>query len=485
MALRGKNRRVSTIYKLGRSQATLDFVDVDVRTDTGVFISPRALAIDTSDWGDGCVSLVQSFFETVLAKIKGGDNAGAEALLTQLREPNETHLGLSAGRSQGRALGTESAHYVWGALSNSEAAKSGLLRDLEDTVLLIPGIGVDIVSDITTNIIRAPLIEYTQEQCRQLGIPMTQGVASGPLWHPTQRTWINKFVEMPITKEGKLLFVPKAIVRRSPLYDIQEYYRHYMLEHMIQEELKAGSSFVHLLKNGSRRVYKSDLIDVFGQDKNAVIKQTFKYPDVLDRYREEKDKVPFLPLSHEELAIVENDDSPDWDALLSAVLAIPAGKADADAYEKAIEALLTALFYPELSSPSYQHKIHSDRKRIDIRYTNMAAAGFFWWLAQNYSAPHIYVECKNYASDPANPELDQLSGRFSPSRGKVGLLICRTFNNKARFLERCRDTANDHRGFIIALDDDDLSTLVAARKADSQAYRQWPLLKRRFDDLID
>lgn len=75
-----------------------------------------------------------------------------------LREPNETHLGLSAGRSKGRALGTELARDVWKALSQSEAAKSGLLRDLEDTILMVEGISVDIVSDMTTNIIRGPLI---------------------------------------------------------------------------------------------------------------------------------------------------------------------------------------------------------------------------------------------------------------------------------------------------------------------------------------
>jgi hypothetical protein len=226
LAGRKRNQRVSKVYKLNRSQATLDFVDVDVEWDTKVFISPRALTLMQTDWGDGCVTLVQNFFETVLQRIKDGDNAGAEALLQELREPNETHLGLSHAKSRGRALGDESAHDVWRALSESQAAKSGLVQDLEDTVLLIHGIGVDIVSDVTTNIIRGPLIEYTQEQCRQLGIPLIVGVPSGPMWHAGQREWINKFVELPVPKGNKLLLVPKAIVRRTPLYDMQYYYRH-------------------------------------------------------------------------------------------------------------------------------------------------------------------------------------------------------------------------------------------------------------------
>jgi hypothetical protein len=479
-----RNQRVSTIFKLKRSQATLDFVDVDIERDTRVFLSPRALTLMQTDWGDGCVTLVQNFFETVLHCIKNGDNAKAEALLQELREPNETHLGMSQGRSRGRALGDESAHDVWSALSQSAAAKSGLIHDLEDTVLLIHGISVDIVSDITTNIIRGPLIEYTQEQAKQLGIPLTQGVPSGPMWHPGRGEWITQFVELPMTKTGKLLLVPKAIVRRTSLYDMQEYYRHFMLAHMQREELKAGSALVTMLKNGPK-VHKSDLIEKYGGGKQAVIDQTLKYPDVLDEYRKERGKRPFLPLSHEDLQSVEGEKPTDWDALLNAVVSLDTGAEHAGAYEKAIEALLTALFYPDLVHPVYQYEIHRGRKRIDIKYTNMGGAGFFAWIAKHYTAPQLFIECKNYGGEVANPELDQLSGRFGRSRGEVGFLVCRRFDNKARFEQRCRDTALDGRGYIVVLDDNDLNALVEARKAEDEAsYREYPLLRQRFDVLI-
>jgi len=65
---------------------------------------------------------------------------------------------------------------------------------------------------------------------------------------------------------------------------------------------------------------------------------------------------------------------------------------------------------------------------------------------------YIPAECKNYSSDPANPALDQLAGRFSTKRGKFGLLICRKFDNKNLFIQRCKDTAQDGRGFIVPLD---------------------------------
>ncbi|WP_444460418.1 hypothetical protein [Rhodobacter capsulatus] len=65
----------------------------------------------------------------------------------------------------------------------------------------------------------------------------------------------------------------------------------------------------------------------------------------------------------------------------------------------------------------------------------------------------IMVECKNYSKDPANPEIDQLSGRFSVNRGQLGMMLYRTVDDYERLCARCRDTAQDGRGFMIALGD--------------------------------
>lgn len=48
--------------------------------------------------------------------------------------------------------------------------------------------------------------------------------------------------------------------------------------------------------------------------------------------------------------------------------------------------------------------------------------------------------------------------------------------------QRCRDAALDDRGFIIALDDDDLSILVEARKADGPEMFDYLIM--RFRELI-
>ena len=182
----------------------MSFVDVDIYGDAALFVSPRALRLLGDEWGDECVYLVQNFFQAVLAHIKAGRAQSAIELMTVLREPNETHLGLSRGKARGRGLGSQHAAELWAALSKSKAATSGLIQDLEDTVLLVQGVDVDIVSDITTNIIRRPLIEFTQETCAQYKIPMAAEVDSGPMWNPKAQAWETQYVALPVTDGGKL-----------------------------------------------------------------------------------------------------------------------------------------------------------------------------------------------------------------------------------------------------------------------------------------
>lgn len=475
--------RVSQKYKLGRTQPTLDFVDVDVRGDATVFVDPRALRLLPSKWGDECVALVQSFFKTVLHLIDSGEHRQARSLLQVLREPNETHLGLSRGRARGRAIGHESAHDVWEALSKSEAVKSGLLEDLEDTILMIEGVASDIVSDITTNIIREPLIQYTQQVARYYEIPLIPAVDSGPLWDPGQLRWYSELVALPVTKWGKLLLVPKVIVRRRMDYDVDEYYRYYLLEHLQQVELRANTELVHLLKDGRARVTKKALAEKYGTGKAAIVRETRKYPEILERYRQAKRQHYQPPLDHIDIALSEGTPAPDWDELLKAVRETPSGQEFFAQYEKAIESLLSTLFYPALANPQVQREIHEGRKRIDIAYTNTATTGFFNWLGLHYAASHIFVECKNYGKELGNPELDQMSGRFSPSRGQFGIVVCRQFEDKDLFVQRCRDTATDQRGFIIALDDLDLENLVNERKESDRLF-EFKLIRQKFETLV-
>ncbi len=480
--------RVSEYYKLGKKQPSLSFLDVDIQEDVKLFVNSRALRILGSDWGEHCTHLLQTFFSAVVDSIRVGQDQRALDILSMLKEPNETHLGLSRGKSDGRGLGPEKARQIWQSFRKSKAVKTGLLSDLEDTVLLIDGVSVDILSDIITNIIRGPLITFTQRVCEEYGIPLADEVDSGPVWNPVTLSWDQDYVRLPMPEEEKLILVPKSIVRIDMDYNVGKYYRHYIMERLKQEEMQSNSSLVHILKSkknkGKKKVYKKDLEAKYGSEEKAVsIKQTDLHPDLLAQYKADHSH-PTPALSHWQIADAQGTEPPDWERLVGNVAKITPGKKEAYQYEEAILDLLFAIFYPVLVDPETQTPIHDGMKRVDISFTNYARTGFFEWLARHYNCSHIFVECKNFGSEIGNPEIDQIAMRFSKSRGQFGIVVCRSVEDRQKMTKRCKAAATDGHGYVIVLDDQDLKDLVGDIKGRLLQRYDFSLIKKRFDELI-
>lgn len=479
--------KVSQYYGLSRGQAALKFLDVDIEKDLKLFLNAKAIRSLGTPWSDHCEELLSSFFNEVLQSIRAGDDSRALSLLTVLKEPNETHLGLSKGESDGRGLGPKKAKEIWEALRRSKAVKSGLLTDLEDTVLLIDGVSVDIVSDIITNIIRGPLIVYTQEVCADFGIPLVDNVSSGPVWNPKSLSWDVDFVPLPAPNNEKLILIPKEIVRLTSDYDVDAYYRHFVLEKLQAVEIEENTALVHVLKGkknrGKKKVYKTDLMAKYGTQKKAVIiAQTDKYPELLGQYKA-ANSLPSRVLSHQQIAEAQDEPPTNWDKLLNDVLKLAPGKKEAYKYEDSIQALMEALFYPSLVQPTSQTPIHDGLKRVDIDFKNGAQEGFFEWVGRHYIAPYVFVECKNFGSEIGNPEVDQIAMRMSDKRGRFGILVCRSVDNEKRLLKRCKAAADDGHAFIIVLQDKDLVDLVEAAKNQFTA-NLYELLERQFKKLV-
>lgn len=485
--------KVSEYYNLGQTQATLDFIDVAIKGDTNAYIEPRAIRRLEDDWAKGCVGLLQNFFDHLLDAVRDGNQKRGYHLLFGLREPNETHLGMSTGKPRGSSLGPGLIEKVWNRLTESEAAKTGLLNDLEETALVVREIDVDRISDVTTNIIRQPLIDYTQEMAEHYGVPIEQ-LSGGRTWDPDAGMWAQEtYASLPKTPVGPLLLVPKVIVRRRLDFNADEYFNHYILKSLGEEELSAGSGLVHVLKDGRERVYKKDLKKKYADPNSSQKEKNEKYtladPKILQQYRADKAKQEHRdpPLTFEDFERLAGSPLPDWGALLSAITTLKPGQDDATSFHRAVERFLTAIFYPSLTEPRIESEIHQGRKRVDIRYTNTGIGGFFGWAQKNYSPqPYCWVECKNYKADLNNDALDQISGRFSDKRGNFGLLVCRQFKKKPEFIARCRDTAKDDRGFVIVLDDEDLAQLVAVRKEDEidNGSRVFAFLADRFAEIL-
>lgn len=92
------------------------------------------------------------------------------------------------------------------------------------------------------------------------------------------------------------------------------------------------------------------------------------------------------------------------------------------------------------------------------------------------------IECKNYSKDLKNPELDQMAGRFSPNRGRFGIICCRSIKDKKLIIDSEHDTVIDNRGWIIHLTDEEIIELLEMRKK-SLSVDEYLISK--FKEIID
>ena len=221
-----------------------------------------------------------------------------------------------------------------------------------------------------------------------------------------------------------------------------------------------GSSLVRTYKSGEKYVTKKSIEEQEPAiDKEYLARFTESHPEVFKDF-----KLKTVNKIHKlEGAVLEELDANEvCNHLIKKLENVPPGTANASNYHNLIIGILELLFYPNLSSPKKEKEIHEGRKRIDIVFNNSAETGFFFTVPnQNATLPcnYVFIECKNYTGEVSNPELDQLSGRFSNRKGKIGILACRKLDEN--FLKRCADTYEDDRGLIIPIEDADLKEALS------------------------
>lgn len=453
---------------------------IDGRTIRAVSSLKKREGTKDDLWAAQASEHIRTFFKEVMEALRSGDEMRAENLMSHLSEPKETFLGISRGSPNGRGLGRGQSRQLILAMRNSRAFISGLLSDLSEMALYVEGVDRDKISDLTTNIIRELLVEYTQQQCDLYEIE-TQNYSGPSFWDPSLKNWRSHHVQLPYIDDSPVILVPKYIVRRKLSIDSQEFYNKQITDFLIAENLRANSSLVQTIK-GKKVVTKSAVREQHPKTKSYIADMVADHPDLLELYKSIATRhKAMMTFADEEISIHALCLS-----LADAFLHIKAGKAEANEYHRFIMGALTALFYPDLIQPHKKWEIHDGRKRIDIVYTNSSESGFF---AQRRNDPMmnantVIVECKNYSADIANPEFDQLLGRFDNNRGKFGIITCRSVDNQKLVDSKCKDASSRGRGYIIVLTDSDIIEILR-KKAALREPEVGILLFQKFRKLLE
>lgn len=473
-------QRFSEYFQLPQN-IDFDFVDIYAYQDIPLFLDPYGISAMGSKWARECENQIATYFQYLIDSIRTGDKRTTARLLGALHEVDEVGLGYSSGEPSGRGIGQKQAKEIQLAFETSAAAKSGDIKDIADCALMIPGINRDKISDITSNILKTQLIEFTQQQCKKYSIPVKK-VAVNNAFDYNKFDFVSYYAELPVINNKPKILLPISAVRQDPELSKDKYYRNFVIEFLKAEHQHAGDSLASVLKNGKVVVRIADLKEKYPLKADFLYEFSKQHPNILEKYKAELRRTA----SNKTKAVLETKRKIlNSTERLQILNSIKVSNDDANNFHKISFDNLIHIFGERLTNPNREKEINEGRKRIDIVFDNCDKNGFFNSLnsLHHIQCPKIFFECKNYGREIGNPEIDQLLGRFSPTRGKFGILLCRSIENKQLLLKRCKDVFHDHQSFIIVLEDTDIISLLKFRDSKNENGID-SFMQSKLDDLI-
>jgi hypothetical protein len=196
--------------------------NVSLLTDLPLFIDPfllfNSVEPEYSRLHDEIIRYLR-----FLRDMSGRGGVGKEGLRTyyHFKEVKETCLGFCEGGHAGRGLGASFARALNGSLESlldtfgRERITQG--SHLEKLCLIAPGVGKDMISDFTTNLINGYLCQYTETFAKQhieskflKPVPVTRA-----FFNFETRSWVTRRYELPWRNRQYVLLTPKDILTRD------------------------------------------------------------------------------------------------------------------------------------------------------------------------------------------------------------------------------------------------------------------------------
>jgi len=200
-----------------------EWFDPILERDSLLFVDPFSIFADSDEsWQrahDAIIDYFHSAFE-ILARSNLRENHQfyeRTLVLMESPEPMEFRLGY-AGTGDGSGTGRGLAKLIVEAMA--QAIRNGLedIRHFEELGILVEGINSDRIGDITCNLLKPRLIEYTQGICRSLGISTHEQTLRHSIYNKMRLRWDNGKHLVPADPvSGKpILLVPKRFLGELP-----------------------------------------------------------------------------------------------------------------------------------------------------------------------------------------------------------------------------------------------------------------------------
>jgi hypothetical protein len=429
------------------SQREVDFVVPRLDADLALCIDPFLLYKSRRVVLNEAHAVLVGMFNEAFAAFRAGNEALA-ARLIDFPEVPEVRFGYSRTGSRGSGIGSVLQRLVLETLRSSPELVRRGVRHVEELPLYNFGIAEDRISDLTANVLRSYLIDYTQKQSQLWSIPLSSNVPQRHFWDQGNARWADGYFDLPVDPENgsPILLVPRWIVRRLPWINQSDYLR---------------TDFRSFLSSRPR--------GLAGRvpNKREAVSITRTNLNVVDAYLDRKERTASLAQPDPPPLLLEETD-PVCADLLEQLRQLAVGRAHAYDYQKLVLALLNCILEPELVDGEAQVRTVTGVEIRDLVFLNNSDQPFLDYLLHHYGNLLIVFECKNVAAIDQD-DVNQLANYLGDAMGFCGFIVCRTAPSE-RILAKVRATFNKQtpRRVILFLTDDDLERMASIKRAGPQ-----------------
>lgn len=443
----------------GISQYEVDFVIPRVGVDLPLGIDPFLLFKSRDPELQRLHQLVISHFESGLAAIRSGRIEQASRLL-QFPEAPEIGLGYTKKGKRGSGMGSFLTDLILETLRHSPAMLERGVRHIEELQLVSVGIGPDRVSDMTANIIKAHLIDYTQKQCAIWSLPLQSGVPVQHVYDPTSGDWTDGYFDLPVSPQdgSPILFVPRRIVRSLPWINYDDFVKLEFAAYLRAKHVQARTG---------------------GIAKQEIIAVSRKEVERVDKYIRVKEETA---TEAQPTGITGEVDgiAIEAAALKDRLAGIKIGAPEAATFQITVIEVLNFLFNPQLIDGVPEVRTIDGTERRDIIFTNDSDQTFWSYVRGEHSALFLMFEAKN-TQEIGPAALNQVATYLGDRLGRLGFIVTR--NRPGESAQRKAFAIyNDSspRKIILFLTDEDLNLMLDMKSAGKEPMRHIQTLYRNF-----
>jgi len=446
--------RLTDFHKIFVDQQSVSFAIPFLDEDIPLYVDPFLLWKSPSMQDTSLHTSIIAAFNWIYRLGQGALREDAKRILVELSECQEAGLG-QARDKKGRRISLGKAEEILGVLDSIPDVQSQGVYHIEVIQLLVEGIGKDRISDFSCNLLKSFLIDYSIEQCRNLGIP-TSLSSIGAIYNASTCKFETEQVELPINPETStpLLLIPKRWLRFVPWINFDNFYEHACVK--TAPGVIPDKSQKPILLNFNRKNYGlvTDFIET-------------KARQAIDCLNDPLFKQ--IPITSARLK---------W----STIEKLPTGnKERADKiYENNIEQILASLFYPHLDFAQGQSRTDSGVHIRDLIFYNNRKLDFLEEIIEQFGSRQIVFELKN-VEEITRDHINQLNRYLTDQFGRLGVLVTR--NPVPRHIQKnLVDLWSSQRKCILVITDEDLKLMVSV--FESKQRMPIEVLKRSYVEFM-